>query len=252
MSGQRFLSLIVVADGESGEPRTFRISYRRLRILAVVASVLGLALLVMAGSWWYLAARALRATELAEALSRAQVENRQVVELGARLEEVEARYATLRSLFGSDTAGLRPALGLPPASGAPAPAVDSALTPTSWPLSVRGFVTRPLLAGASGDHPGIDIAVPEDSYVRAAGAGEVVDAGENDVYGRYVLLDHANGYRTRYAHASRLFVEAGQRVRRHEVIALSGSTGRSTAPHLHFETVLRGGAVDPLSLVRQP
>ena len=81
--------------------------------------------------------------------------------------------------------------------------------------------------------------------------GVVADVGEDDVYGRYVLLDHENGYRTRYAHASHTFVELGAVVRRDEVIALSGSTGRSTAPHLHFEIHPQGGsAINPYPLVK--
>jgi murein DD-endopeptidase MepM/ murein hydrolase activator NlpD len=94
--------------------------------------------------------------------------------------------------------------------------------------------------------------VPADSYIRAAGGGVVVGAGDDPVYGRFVTLDHGGGYRTLYAHASETLVEVGQEVRRNEVIALSGSTGRSTAPHLHFEILLNGEAVDPLTMVRQP
>jgi murein DD-endopeptidase MepM/ murein hydrolase activator NlpD len=98
----------------------------------------------------------------------------------------------------------------------------------------------------------LDVAVPADTYVRAAGAGVVVDVGEDLVYGRFVSLDHGGGYRSLYGHASETLVELGQRVRRNEVIALSGSTGRSTAPHLHFEILLNGEPLDPLTMVRQP
>jgi len=111
-------------------------------------------------------------------------------------------------------------------------------------------VTQGLLD--TGDHPGVDIAVPTDSYVRASGAGTVVDVGEDPVYGYFVVLDHGEGYTSIYGHASLTLVTRGQRVRRNEVIALSGSTGRSTAPHLHFEILLNGEAVDPLTLVHQP
>ncbi len=67
-----------------------------------------------------------------------------------------------------------------------------------------------------------------------------------------MLIDHGDGYESMYGHASRVFVAAGDSVERHEVIALSGSTGRSTAPHLHFEVRKAGQAVDPLALVHQP
>jgi murein DD-endopeptidase MepM/ murein hydrolase activator NlpD len=77
-------------------------------------------------------------------------------------------------------------------------------------------------------------------------------AGFDDVYGEYVLIEHADGYETMYGHASQIFVAPGQTVSLHEVIALSGSTGRSTAPHLHFEIRKDGRAIDPLPLLRKP
>jgi len=80
-----------------------------------------------------------------------------------------------------------------------------------------------------------------------------VEVGEADsIFGKYVRIDHGNGYVTLYAHASHTSVQLGEEVRKSEVIALSGSTGESTAPHLHFEILLEGETVDPLELVRQP
>jgi murein DD-endopeptidase MepM/ murein hydrolase activator NlpD len=121
-------------------------------------------------------------------------------------------------------------------------------------LGEKGFVTQALIEGTSGDddHPGVDIAVPTDSYIRAAGGGTVVDLGEDRVYGRFIKIDHGGGYSTMYAHASLHLVALGQEVREREVIGLSGSTGRSTAPHLHFEILLNDEAVDPLTMVEQP
>lgn len=253
MADERQLTVVLVPAGPGRESRSFRITYRRLRILALAAGGLLLGLVLMAGSWWFVAVRASRVAELEEELATARREVAGVRVLAARLEAVEDRYAGLRSMFGLDSVRLPTDVWLPTTGRGTVRAGDSVDgLPTSWPLSVRGFVTRPLLAGATGDHPGIDIAVPADSYVRAAGAGVVDQVGEDEVYGRFVVLDHGNGYRTRYAHASRAFVEAGQVVRRNEVIGLSGSTGRSTAPHLHFEIVLDGEPVDPLSLVERP
>jgi murein DD-endopeptidase MepM/ murein hydrolase activator NlpD len=72
------------------------------------------------------------------------------------------------------------------------------------------------------------------------------------VYGIFLVLDHGEEYRSLYAHASLLLVTVGDRVRRDEVIALTGSSGRSTAPHLHFEIRRDGEPVDPLTMVTQP
>jgi murein DD-endopeptidase MepM/ murein hydrolase activator NlpD len=90
------------------------------------------------------------------------------------------------------------------------------------------------------------------SYIRASGPGVVTKAGTDAVYGEFVLIDHGSGLETLYGHASRLLVKPGDRVNRHEVIALSGSSGQSSAPHLHFEVRLDGKPVDPLTYVRQP
>ncbi len=87
--------------------------------------------------------------------------------------------------------------------------------------------------------------------IRASGSGTVVGAGEDPEYGLFVRVAHAEGYATMYGHASRLLVSQGDSVRVGEVVALSGSTGRSTAPHLHFE-ILRGGrSVDPRTLLKE-
>lgn len=255
MAEKRSLSIIVIPDG-SRDSRTFRISYARLRVLAALAAAAVLLITGMGASWWYLAVRASQAMELEERVAEMEQDQARVAALASRLQDLEERYARIRGLFGVDTAGVASDLWLPPpAAGGRRGRTDGDLesgTPSSWPLTERGYVTQPLLERAGGDHPGLDIAVPTGSYIRAAGAGTVVDVGEEDVYGRYVVIDHGNGYRTRYAHASETLVAQGQRVRRNEVIALSGSTGRSTAPHLHFEILLNGEPVDPLTMVNRP
>ena len=113
-------------------------------------------------------------------------------------------------------------------------------------------MTREHLGRIPGQHPGIDIAVAEGSYVRAAGAGVVEQAGMDSVYGNFVRIRHGGGYETVYGHASELFVAGSEVVARHEVIALSGNTGTSTAPHLHFEIWKDGQAIDPRTEVSQP
>ena len=250
------LSLIVVPDG-ARESRTFRISYRRLRLLAAVAVGAVVLLTAMVGSWWYFAARATRVTQLEARLASMEGDEVRLQALADELAGIEQQYGRISSLFGVPDSTMTSDLWLPPSamtrsgrSAPPGAAEDG--KPTSWPLTERGFVTQTVMEGDIGEHSGIDIAVPTDAYIRAAGPGTVVDVGEDRVYGRFILLDHGEGYRSLYAHASTTFVERGQRVRRNEVVALTGSTGRSTAPHLHFEILMNGAPVDPLTLVRQP
>jgi murein DD-endopeptidase MepM/ murein hydrolase activator NlpD len=159
-------------------------------------------------------------------------------------------------MLGASRTSVAASIWLPAIGEAPLPesAGDSvgATAPNAWPLTQRGFVTREHLGRIPGQHPGIDIAVPEGSYVRASGSGIVTEAGEDDVYGKFVRISHGDGYETVYGHASELFVESDHEVTRHQVIALSGNTGTSTAPHLHFEVWQDGEAIDPRELVDAP
>ncbi len=252
---RRHVTIMLVPDGGE-EARTYRVSYRTLRILGGLGAVLAMAFTLVAGSWWYLAARAARVSTLEGQVEELEAEREQVVALRRNLEILEAQYERIRDLFG--VAGAPSDVWIPPVSGSPAQPADrnpaESSLPTSWPLTERGFVTQGLLETdkEEGAHPGLDIAIPTDSYVRAAGAGMVVEVGEDEVYGRFVIVDHGDGYTSLYAHASSHLVTLGQVVRRNEVIALSGSTGHSTAPHLHFEILLNGEAVDPLTMVQQP
>ncbi|SDN33770.1 Rod binding protein [Desulfonauticus submarinus] len=119
-----------------------------------------------------------------------------------------------------------------------------------WPVNGRissGFGWRldPFTATRAW-HSGVDIAVPIGTEVRACMSGKVVFAGEKSGYGNLVIIKHKNGIASYYAHNSKLLVEKGQFVRFGQKIALSGDSGRSTGPHLHFE--LRNGdiALNPL------
>ena len=100
--------------------------------------------------------------------------------------------------------------------------------------------------GASTNHKGVDWAVPIGTTVAASNAGTVVHAGWASGYGYAVYINHADGRQTRYGHLSKVLVKAGQTVSQGERIALSGNTGRSTGPHLHFEIRINGSAVNPL------
>jgi murein DD-endopeptidase MepM/ murein hydrolase activator NlpD len=98
-------------------------------------------------------------------------------------------------------------------------------------------------------HEGIDVHAPTGTPIVAPAAGRVVYAGNDKGYGLVVEIDHGNGIRTRFAHCSRLAVRAGQQVTRNQLIAAVGSTGLSTAPHLHYEIHVNGKPVDPITYV---
>ncbi|MEF9956165.1 MAG: M23 family metallopeptidase [Acinetobacter sp.] len=104
--------------------------------------------------------------------------------------------------------------------------------------------TRTLL-GSTRHHSGVDLAAPSGTPIYATGAGVVTKSGWGTGYGQYVEIDHGNGYITRYAHASRLIVNAGDHVNAGEHIANVGCTGRCTGPHLHYEVVKDGQRKNP-------
>src|SRR2546422_1176 len=205
---------------------------------------------------------AARVPGLEREVTRLEDENSRVQQLAAALNRADANYRALRPLLGVKAPPETPAptAALPRATAVRARAPAGPLrsergpsVPAHWPLDVPGFVTRGQVrpGDPAESHPGIDIAVPVGTPVRAAAGGVVAQAGTDPAYGLFVLLRHSDGYETMYGHASRLVVREGDSVEAGRVIALSGSSGRSTAPHLHFEIRHAGKSLDPLTVVRQ-
>lgn len=103
--------------------------------------------------------------------------------------------------------------------------------------------------GEEAFHKGIDFAAPAGSDVLAVAAGIVTAAGARDGFGVMVEVEHGDGYVTRYAHNSQVLVKAGDVVQRGQRLAVVGSTGRSTGPHVHFEVLKNDKAVNPASFI---
>jgi murein DD-endopeptidase MepM/ murein hydrolase activator NlpD len=239
---------------ETSVSRTFEVSYRRLRVLRGLALGLGVAVAFLIVTWGYMASRVAHMVELEAQVALMLADQERIPGLLRQLNAVERQYSDIIALFAPDGTGAPSELWLPPpGSLSRSLSADEGRDgqPDSWPLTESGFVTQRIDEGG-GVHPGLDIATPTGSYIRAAGAGRVTEVGDDPTYGKYVRIDHGNGYETLYAHASDTSVELGEEVRKNEVIALSGSTGESTAPHLHFEILLEGETIDPLELVQQP
>jgi murein DD-endopeptidase MepM/ murein hydrolase activator NlpD len=254
MKDERRLSFIIVPHGEL-ETRTYEISYGVLKGLLVAGFLLVMMFVVMAATWWFLLTQTARVVGLENEVARLEEERARVATLARDLAHAEQQYARVRQLLGVEGGQAGQEVVLPPLRGQepgtePLPAQSN--WPSAWPLARPGFITQTGNDVTDGRHPGLDIAVAADTYIRAAGGGVVRDAGMDPVYGYFVLIDHGDGLETMYGHASRIFVAAGDRVERNQVVALSGSTGRSTAPHLHFEVRKDGTPVDPLAYVRHP
>jgi len=119
-----------------------------------------------------------------------------------------------------------------------------------WISSYFGSRADPF-TGRKAFHRGVDFAGPSGAQVVAVASGVVTYSKERFGYGKTVEINHGNGYVTRYAHNQRVLVGVGDTIQKGQAIALIGSTGRSTGPHLHFEVLKQGRAVDPMSFVRQ-
>jgi murein DD-endopeptidase MepM/ murein hydrolase activator NlpD len=252
---ERRLSVIVVPHGDL-ETKTLEIPYRTLKVLVVMAFIGFITLGLMVGFWFNIASKASRAKELESQLVKLEAERAKVDSLAHVLAEVETQYERVRKMLGADapSVGKQPLLpDLPKAvfRDDDGDGVADVAAPDAWPLTERGYVTRGLTKSKT-PHPGLDIAVPQNSYIRASGPGTIKLAGEDSVYGRFIVIDHGSGLETFYGHAARLLVTQGSRVKRLQIIALSGSTGQSTAPHLHFEVRRNGSPIDPYEYVKQP
>jgi murein DD-endopeptidase MepM/ murein hydrolase activator NlpD len=145
---------------------------------------------------------------------------------------------------------------LPPSSGAAVSSASTALTlgtayALSWPVAPGTRVSSPFgwrehpMLGRGQLHTGVDLAIAEGTPVKVVADGTVTRASEDAVNGRVVIIDHGHGVATAYCHNSRLLVTVGQRVHAGEVISESGTTGRSTGPHLHYQLELGHRPTDP-------
>ncbi|MBS0395698.1 MAG: M23 family metallopeptidase [Proteobacteria bacterium] len=105
--------------------------------------------------------------------------------------------------------------------------------------------------GYTAFHPGVDFAGEAGAEVVAVATGVVTWAGEHLGYGNLVEITHGNGYVTRYGHNSKVLVKAGETVQKGQVLALVGSTGHSTGPHVHFEVLRDGSPVDPMAFINE-
>ena len=243
---------IVFLSGKDTESHSYRLRAGTVVTVASAAVAILLSVGWLVGRAWERVSESATTRELSEEVERLSVERTQMMELASRLERMEGDYRRLQRALGSSGSGSDAGdIWLPPldVSGDAFEAAGLSEGSLRWPLAQRGYITRSHRADAGAAHAGIDIAVPAGTYVRASGGGVVADVGVNSSYGRFVRIEHGDDLSTLYGHNAWTFVSEGDSVEALEVIALSGSTGQSTGPHLHFEARRRGRMIDPLELV---
>jgi murein DD-endopeptidase MepM/ murein hydrolase activator NlpD len=256
----RAVTIVIQRDGTT-RTRSYRIPVWGLRLGSWGLGLIAVIVVLLTALYGPLVGAAARVPGMQRELARLRAENTRVRELSAALDSAESRYAQVRQMMGGEivrdpvtkSAELAVAppirarlasLGDPPAG----------LTiPRHWPLDESGYITRGQVKATARDaaHPGIDIAVAVGSLVRASGGATVRQAGQDPEYGLFVLLEHPEEYQTMYGHLSRIVVTVGATVGAGQVLGLSGNSGRSTAPHLHFEIRQRGLSLDPMTLVKE-
>lgn len=258
-SRKEFVTIMIHRDG-AVESTSIRLPAWLARVLAVAGVVLAAAIILGGAFYLPMARAAARVPGLNRRVADLEAENGRIRELAAAVDSAEARYAKVRSMIGGNivpeaSPRSAPVLAAPTLfaliPGSPVEAEP--LIPSRWPLDEPGYVTRGQIGTGTADeaHPGIDIAVPEGTLVRASASGHVADAGLDPQYGTFVLLQHDSGYQSMYGHLSRILVGSGAQVEAGQVIGLSGNTGRSSAPHLHFEIRRDGSTIDPTTLVKE-
>jgi len=157
-----------------------------------------------------------------------------VQSLSRRLSDLVARSSRIESFYTDQTELL-------------------ASTPSIWP--VRGYLSSGYgrrsdpFTGQTSFHPGIDVSAPRGAEIMAPADGVVVSVGRRGAYGQAIVVDHGFDVVTRYGHMEKFNVRAGQRVRRGDVIGFVGNTGRSNAPHLHYEVWVRDKLQNPIHYI---
>ena len=252
MANRRW-SVLLTREGTTSAKR-FRVSERRLVFVGGTAVLVIAAALIGIGRWSAMVGTPAEVEALRREADSLRAENAQVVRLAGRMADLEASYGRLRAVMSGEVEPSARDVLLPqgPASsGGGESRRTTGSIPTIWPLVEAGFITRAFGDSVPGEavHVGLDIAVPVGSYVRSTGSGVVIEAAEDSEYGRFVTVEHDQDLTALYAHNSWTFVVPGDSVEAGEVIALSGNSGRSSAPHLHLEIKQGGRAVDPLPFV---
>ena len=155
--------------------------------------------------------------------------------------QIEGASVPQASASAARSQAAAPGLG----NAAPVQASADLMLPAATVTSAYGWRQDPF-TGEAKFHNGVDLRAAEGSDVLSAGAGRVTFSGTSGAYGTTVVVQHAGGLSTRYAHLSEALVKAGDEVSDRQIIGRAGQTGRATAAHLHFEVLEDGVPVDPL------
>lgn len=258
--GKNF-SIIVVPHDQS-KTYNFKMSYRSLFSIGALLTVLLILVLVLSFTYGRVLVTAQHSFVLERENHQLRGEVAQIDSLKAELLNLQGLSIQIKGMLGVEMShedsvlvanlspAQSPAIGSDPDMEGVGAREQKAMLdamPSIWP--VKGYVTRGFrVTGGENNpeyHPGIDIAAERGTPVLAAADGVVEASRYDETYGWMVEIDHGYGITTLYGHCTRNLVNVGDRVTRGKIIATVGSTGKSTAPHLHFEVRRNGVSVNP-------
>ncbi len=252
---------IIIVPHDLKKTRTVRIPYTLFYAIVGILAAGVAVMIVFAATYGALLLKVQEGRMYKRQLEELGKRQEQIVELRRNVSQLRSMNLQVRRMLGlvvtpGDSVAMtqveRGQTAMPEGLRSEQAAMLRAI-PTFWP--VRGFITKRFSQAETEKetifHGGLDIAVDRGTPVRAAASGYASEAGWNDSYGYYVQIDHGYGIKTLYAHADMLVVSKGERVAQGQTIAYSGNTGRSTAPHLHFQVTQNNIPVDPLKYLLQ-
>ncbi|MCP4569418.1 MAG: M23 family metallopeptidase [FCB group bacterium] len=249
----KYLTLLVIPDDEK-EPRRLRLPVWLYRgALAFIGLVL-IAPIIYIVLYYNVLAKAADADRLGEENETLRRYQYKVQVLEQSLLDTRQLMAEIAAMAGLDSVLLADMYGEDQAvaSGGKAPgraSISRSLPPTSPipdGLPATGWISRGYSDTPGKKHSGVDLAIPEGTPVYSTAFGEVIYAGWDEAYGKMVVVKNGDSIETVYGHNSELMVQKGDTIFAGQRIALSGNTGQSSAPHLHYEIRVNGREINPM------
>jgi len=259
---KKFIDFLVVPHGK--EPAlNFRLSVSVTKVIIILLSIWILLFITATVFYGKLSYRALRAEQIEHENERLRDYNAKVVQIEKSFRKNQELVARIASLAGVELDDLTSSMLefddsltvdgfsqkiLTGFAGDRVPLSTEELeqmrTPKGRPL--YGWVTRGFIEGDSKDkHMGVDIAVKEGTPVVVSATGIVEFAGWDNDFGNLIIVNHENSFKTVYGHNKKIIASKGEKVFKGDVIALSGNSGHSSAPHLHYEILKDNKTIDP-------
>jgi len=259
---RRYIDFMVIPQGQQ-PTMNFRLAAWQTKAILIVLVFWVIALIVATAFYGKLVNSAITAALLRQENEKLRDYNAKVVEIekgfrknlalvsriaemaGIEIKEIDESLGAAYDSMHADSGGRVVIAGLQgdkiPLS---AEELDKFVIPKGRPL--YGWITRRFNVDEAADrHEGIDIAVKEGTPIVATATGVIEFAGWDKNFGNLAIINHGNGFKTYYGHNEKNLVSVGQKVYKGDVIALSGNTGNSSAPHLHYEIEENGVAIDP-------